>query len=191
MNVKRFKQKAFKLNRTLHRDIGFLCIGFTLLFAISGIALNHIEDWNPNYIINRVEIKIPDLKVKVEEKDFDQNFISSQKIKVSKRASVWSSPSEYKLFFKDNSTATFLLNEEKAIYETIRPRPILKSFNDLHLNNVKQWWVWVSDIYAVCLIYLALSALFMIKGKYGMKGRGGVLTLIGFIIPIALIFYFT
>src|SRR3954447_4776248 len=31
--------------RAIHRDIGYLAIGFTVIYAISGIAQNHIEDW--------------------------------------------------------------------------------------------------------------------------------------------------
>src|SRR5690606_32652216 len=31
--------------RAIHRDVGYLAIGFTVIYAISGIAQNHIEDW--------------------------------------------------------------------------------------------------------------------------------------------------
>ena len=31
--------------RSFHRDFGYLAIGFTVIYAISGIAQNHIEDW--------------------------------------------------------------------------------------------------------------------------------------------------
>src|SRR5690606_2336982 len=31
--------------RAVHRDIGYLAIGFTVIYAVSGIAQNHIEDW--------------------------------------------------------------------------------------------------------------------------------------------------
>ena len=40
-----------KWSRILHRDIGFFFIGTTLIYAISGIALNHMADWNPNYSV--------------------------------------------------------------------------------------------------------------------------------------------
>ncbi len=45
-------------NYVLHRDIGFLCIGLTLLYAISGVAVNHIAQWNPSYRVERVETNI-------------------------------------------------------------------------------------------------------------------------------------
>ncbi|MFT6900575.1 MAG: hypothetical protein ACJAXS_000745 [Colwellia sp.] len=62
----------FKLNRTLHRDIGYLCIGLAIVFAISGIALNHVGDWDPNYIVERTEkvflakSDLPDKQLNVE-----------------------------------------------------------------------------------------------------------------------------
>ena len=40
-----------KWSRILHRDIGYFFIGTTLIYAISGIALNHMSDWNPNYSV--------------------------------------------------------------------------------------------------------------------------------------------
>jgi hypothetical protein len=40
-----------KWNRAIHRDLGYLCFGLTLIYTISGIAMNHIQDWNPNYKI--------------------------------------------------------------------------------------------------------------------------------------------
>ncbi len=50
--------KLRKLNRVTHRDIGYLITGLTIIYAISGVALNHMHDgnWNPNYIIEKTEI---------------------------------------------------------------------------------------------------------------------------------------
>src|SRR5689334_23431884 len=35
--------------RAVHRDIGYLAVGFTVIYALSGIAMNHVDDWNYNY----------------------------------------------------------------------------------------------------------------------------------------------
>lgn len=35
--------------RGIHRDVGFLVVGFTLIYALSGLALNHVNDWNPSF----------------------------------------------------------------------------------------------------------------------------------------------
>src|SRR5436190_6471774 len=50
--------------RSFHRDFGYLAIGFTVIYAVSGIAQNHIEDWGDvsyrNYEQTKVIKAIPD-----------------------------------------------------------------------------------------------------------------------------------
>ena len=33
--------------RVIHRDMGYIFFGMSLIYGISGIALNHLDDWNP------------------------------------------------------------------------------------------------------------------------------------------------
>ncbi|RYE79999.1 MAG: hypothetical protein EOO74_02835, partial [Myxococcales bacterium] len=35
--------------RAIHRDAGYLAVGLTLVYALSGLAVNHISDWDPNF----------------------------------------------------------------------------------------------------------------------------------------------
>jgi hypothetical protein len=35
--------------RAIHRDVGYLAVGLTLIYAMSGLAINHIQDWDPNF----------------------------------------------------------------------------------------------------------------------------------------------
>ena len=44
--------------RAVHRDIGYLAVGFTLIYALSGIAMNHIDDWDPNFHSSEITKKI-------------------------------------------------------------------------------------------------------------------------------------
>ena len=37
------------LVRAFHRDAGNLAVGLTLVYAASGLAVNHIADWDPNF----------------------------------------------------------------------------------------------------------------------------------------------
>ena len=48
--------KARKLIIATHRDIGYFFAGLTVLYAISGVAVNHIDDWNPSYVV-RTEVR--------------------------------------------------------------------------------------------------------------------------------------
>lgn len=68
--------------------------------------------------------------------------------------------------------------------ERTAPRPVLKEFNDLHLNAPKGAWTWIADIYALSLILLAVTGLFVLKGRHGLTGRGKWLTAIGVLIPV-------
>jgi hypothetical protein len=69
----------------------------------------------------------------------------------------------------------------------IRNRPVFNELNYLHYNKPKKLWTWFSDLYAFSLILIAVSGLFLIKGRKGISGRGGILTLIGIVVPLALL----
>ena len=53
----------------------------------------------------------------------------------------------------------------------------------LHYNPGR-WWTTFSDVFAVCLILITLTGLVMVKGKKGLIGRGGILFIIGIVIPV-------
>ena len=82
--------------------------------------------------------------------------------------------------------ATLHVNPAAGIIvaEGQRPRPLLRDINWLHLNRGKAAWTLFSDAFAVMLIILALTGVFMIKGKKGFVGRGAVLVAIGLAVPI-------
>jgi len=150
-----------------------------------------MDDWNPNY---EVVVEKKPLGVLANFKDAPKvQSIIIKKLKITEKlkSSYWSSPNELKMFFEESVNVTIDFNEKVAIVEKVSPRVILKRFNDLHLNNPKKAWTYISDIFALCLMYLAISAIFMVKGKKGIKGRGGILTIIGFIIPLVSILIFT
>lgn len=178
----------FRLNRELHRDIGYFCIGLTLVFAISGIALNHINHWNPNYIVDRIEQPVVLQNTMTDEK-INQQLLSQFAISDSIRATYWESPQLYKVFFKEGGTLSVSFLHQKAVFEHVRPRVVFKEFNRLHLNEAKNGWIVFSDIYAVFLIFLSLSALFMVKGKYSpWRLRRGWLVIAGGLVPAIYIF---
>jgi len=44
--------------RALHRDVGYLALGFTVIYSLSGIAMNHIDDWDPNFHATEITRRI-------------------------------------------------------------------------------------------------------------------------------------
>ncbi|GAB1451624.1 hypothetical protein MASR2M47_16800 [Draconibacterium sp.] len=50
--------KLRKLLRILHRDFGYFIVGMTIVYALSGIYLNHRHDFNPDYKIFIIDFKV-------------------------------------------------------------------------------------------------------------------------------------
>jgi hypothetical protein len=61
---------------------------------------------------------------------------------------------------------------------------VLRDANFLHLNHPKGWWTWVADPYAVLLFLLALTGMFVLKGRQGLGGRGKWLVGLGLLAPL-------
>jgi hypothetical protein len=55
--------------------------------------------------------------------------------------------------------------------------------NRLHYNKVKGWTP-IADFYAGALILLAITGLFIVKGKKGIAGTGKWYLIIGILIPV-------
>ena len=49
-------------------------------------------------------------------------------------------------------------------------------------------WTVAADVYASALLLLALSGIFLVRGRKGLKGRGGLLMTSGFLLPIVYAF---
>ena len=178
--------------RILHRDIGYIATGLTVIYAISGIAVNHTNDWNPNYVIEKSTMKIdpipdsmltsdqliPDILAKVGEK--------------GKLKSFFLPDSNHINIFVNGNTITVDLKKGEISQEKITSRAVIRETNFLHLNSPKKIWTLVADLFAIALVFLAISGLFMIKGKNGIKGRGAWLTAVGILIPVIflLIYYY-
>lgn len=175
----------YKLNRTLHRDLGYFFIGMTLIYAISGIAINHIKDWNPNYIIRKEAFQ---LEGNLSKENIDRNKIDQIMNAIGEN----SYKSHY--FPKDNQLKIFIdggsilcdLQTGYCELETIKRRPLFYYLNKMHYNPGIVW-TYFSDFYCVALAFLAISGLFIIKGKNGWKWRGTILGIIGIIIPIIIL----
>jgi len=182
--------KFRKLIRILHRDIGYVAFGLTIIYSISGIAVNHVDDWNPNYSITKDTLIIPsEIDVKKPKKELIKNLSEIFQIKDSVKSFFKSSPFTIDVFF-NKKTLSANLKTRVAILERVENRPILRESNFLHLNNPKKIWTWVADIFALSLILLAATGLFMVKGKKGIKGRGKWLTLLGIIIPLFFLYLY-
>jgi hypothetical protein len=175
--------------RILHRDIGYLAVGMTLIFSISGLALNHIHDWNPNYTT-----AISTYHVEVAATTDTDSLVSHVRnvLAISDadfRSAFRRSPMQLELF-TENGTYSLDLSDGSVTHEHPKRRFLLFDFNYLHLNKGQDAWKWVADVFALALIFLALSGLVLVKGGKGWRWRGLAFTLLGLILPVLFILYY-
>ncbi|MBV1907676.1 MAG: PepSY-associated TM helix domain-containing protein [Kangiellaceae bacterium] len=185
---KKSSNRVRKQLRALHRDIGYFCIGMTIVFAISGLAVNHIDDWNPNYEVNRVSKTINISTEMKNSEQLDVELLRQLELDLKIRTRFWESPNRYKLFAEKDTTIDINFGKGVAVIESVKRRPILSAFNRLHLNEAHQAWIIFSDTFAGLLIFLAMSALFMIKGKNGVLSIKGLWVIAGIAVPMVFFF---
>jgi hypothetical protein len=170
-------------NFILHRDIGYLCIGLTLIYAISGIAVNHISnDFNPSYNIEKLTGTVTPLPAGLKpDMDYIQSVLREAGEEGDYKNAAFVSPKTLRIFV-DGNTLDVQLESGELVMEKVRRKPVLYEANYLHLNKAKGLWTWFADIYGVALCLLALTGLLMIRGR--QKRRGIILTAMGFLFPL-------
>ncbi|MDI1432099.1 MULTISPECIES: PepSY-associated TM helix domain-containing protein [Polyangium] len=171
------------LLRTVHRDAGNLAVGLTLVYAASGLAVNHIADWDPNFKSHQTT---HDLGGPLEGEDQAVAERVLQKLDVKgKPSDVYrAAPNQLEITL-DRRTLHVDTQTGKVLDEGDEPRFFLRLANWLHLNRGKKAWTFVADGYAVLLLLLAFSGMFMLPGRKGLIGRGGIFVLVGAAVPIA------
>ena len=195
------KRKSLSnISRSLHRDLGYFFIGITLIYAITGFVLSARGlgwfKYEYNFQTNIAKnIASENFKEKLinETKDGKLDYI-------------------YKLGTKDVvlrniKRLTFTKNENKTLYFDYKYMHVvynqssgstdikyksyptfLQIFISSHLATNNKAWYYLAMIYSVVLAFFALSAIVIVKGKYGFKKRGLSLMLAGIITILIFLF---
>ena len=95
---------------------------------------------------------------------------------------------QVKIYY-DNASLHLNFSTGQGIYEKVSRRPVLYQTNALHLNRLKGW-KWASDVFALILIILSLTGLFVLRGKHGMARRGKWLVAAGMLPPLLALLLF-
>jgi uncharacterized protein len=173
--------EARKWLRAIHRDVGYIAVGLTFIYALSGIAVNHITDWSdgdPSFKTYSTTHQLDGIKT-------SDDVLARLAIKQKPKEIYQSTPDEIEILF-DKPQRTLHVNTQTGVVvdEGQSPRFILRVANWLHLNRGKKAWTYVADAYAGGLLFLALSGMFMIAGKKGLLGRGAILVGLGIAVPV-------
>ncbi len=181
MNIRR-------INRAVHRDLGYFFFGMCIIYGLSGIALNHRHHWNPNFIIRQeaFNVEVPSdasggqtLALKILEQIDEANGYKTH----------LESGDNMRIFI-EGGTVNLNLRTGEGNLETIKKRPVFNQVNFLHYNSPRKLWTWFADLFAAGLIILAITGLFVLKGKNGFTRRGWYFVSTGILIPLLLLYYY-
>jgi uncharacterized protein len=178
-----------KINRVTHRDIGYLIAGLTIIYAISGISLNHKHDWNPNYIFDNRSFTS---NIKITRETFNKETAAEilSSIQVNPEFKTFYFPTGNKVtIFIEGGFVQVNVDSGEGVIERISKRPLFYQINFLHYNPGR-WWKYFSDIFCIALITVTITGLFIIQGKNGITKRGAILTIIGIILPLIFLFIY-
>lgn len=167
--------------RLLHRDLGYFFVGITLVYAISGIILNHKENRkDPAFKTITIEEQLdPMLTVSAFEATFKSTFKDYQLNKLI--------PNEYRYqLFVKGGIGYYDIENGRVSFEVYQKKPLVYFMNKLHYNQ-KNYWTVIADIFAGALIFFVLSGLFMVRGKNSLMRRGKWYVLAGIILLIVYI----
>ncbi len=191
----------------LHRDVGFVALGLTLVYGVSGIAVNHRRDWDYN---RSVEVDVvalgkatevldglasdrraalarnPTDVTAEEQRQLVMGLTARLGRKQEPRNAFWRGPDRLSLFFGpgDDDTVDYSPSTGMAERTIRRDRFLLRQLNALHLNEGGRLWTWIADVYAAGLLFLGISGVVMVRGRHGLRGRGGILLAAGIAVPL-------
>lgn len=168
--------------RAVHRDIGYLAVGLTFIYALSGLAINHLQDWDPNFHSFSRERSIAPIGAEVPDEEAFARVRAALDLPAPR--DTYRAGDELHLSY-DGREVVVYGDSGQVTDQGQKPRFFFRVANWLHYNRGKKAWTYIADAYAVLLLYLAVSGMFMIKGKLGLKWRGTLLVGLGAAVPIA------
>ncbi|NOU30456.1 MAG: hypothetical protein HOO96_21350 [Polyangiaceae bacterium] len=171
--------------RAIHRDFGYFVVGLTVIYAVSGLAVNHVADYtdgDANFVKFERTVELGPLAG--DDDAIARTVREKLAIEQAPKEVFRQGEDEVQISF-DRPTRTVTVNPKTGHVheEGQRPRFFVRLANWLHLNRGKKSWTYIADTYAVILLFLAISGLFMIPGRKGLIGRGLVIAIAGAAIP--------
>lgn len=172
--------------RNTHRDIAYFYVGLIIAFSISGIFLNHRRTFNPRrYTHETKNVWInPFTKADVSD-SFIANITEQLKIDDDLRR-FQASEEELTISFASNDVKINMSNGSGSV-TTYRTIPLLGQMTILH-QDTSNWWIYYSDFFGAAMLTIAITGMFIERGKNSFKSRGFKLALLGIIFPLIFLF---
>lgn len=168
-------------SRVLHRDFGYFLTAFVISYCLSGLALNHRDAWNPDFVIEKREIALDRVYAETDVGDELARELSARLGEAEHRVIDVPTPGQVKIYY-DNAFLHLYLDERRGAYEKVARRPVFYEVNVLHRNSLKAWR-WFADAFSVLLVLVNVTGLLILKGRYGLSTRGKWLIAAGLLPP--------
>lgn len=175
--------------RLVHRDLGYFCVALTLAYAVSGFAVNHIDDWNPNYRFASEHVELGPVPAGTPAEQAAHVMAKLELNPAKVRGHLMDNATTLRLFLPEGAEVTIDVTTGRGLHKLVEPRPVLFQVNALHLNNLKGAWTYVADAFAIALMLLALTGASMMKGPAGFWGRGKWFIAGGLTVPVGFLLY--
>jgi hypothetical protein len=168
--------------RAIHRDVGYFSIGLTFVYALSGLAVNHIADWEPNFRqvtrVHQMALPLP-----ADDAEIADTVRSALGVPEPLREVFRADEYSVEVVF-DRRTMHVDTRTGRVVEQGQEPRFFLRVANWLHLNRGKKAWTLIADGYAVFLLLLSITGLWMFPGRKGILGRAGLIAVAGALVPV-------
>ncbi|MCT4646892.1 MAG: hypothetical protein N4A74_18020 [Carboxylicivirga sp.] len=163
------KRSITKIMRALHRDIGFLMIGLTVVYCLSGIVLLYRD--TDMFTIDKQYIETIEKQISADELG---DALGLRRIHISSETAD-TIYFNYGTYCKTSGVADYTINTYPDFVWAINGFHKLKSRYNMH---------WIGLIYGVLLLFLAISSYWMYKPKSKKFKHGLVLSAIGLMIAV-------
>jgi hypothetical protein len=168
-------------SRILHRDFGYFLTAFVISYCLSGVALNHVDAWNPDFVVQKREIALVRAYIEAEVDDALVRELGRRVGEEDYRVVDVPTAGQVKIYY-DNASLHLYLDERRGVYERLARRPVFYEANVLHRNSFKPWR-WFSDAFSILLVLVNATGLLILKGKHGLTARGKWLIAAGLLPP--------
>ena len=188
--------------RQWHWISSAVCLVGMLLFAITGITLNHAAQITVKPRIDTIERQLPeDILSAITQPDADKAPLSQPlaqwleqelDIVVGTRSAEWSEEEIYLSLPRPGGDAWLTVDlVEGAVFFEKTDRGWISYFNDLHKGrNTGTVWFWFIDIFAVACVVFCISGLILLYRYAGGRPTTWPLVGLGLVIPTILALLF-
>jgi hypothetical protein len=149
-----------------HRRIGLLVTGLLFVFAISGVALNHQSQWDPYYTVSHKREVAEELDPSMDEDELDLYLRKRYSMDEKLTSSIWERPHIVIMAYTNGISFEIDLNDKSILKVITRKRPVIYNLIHLHLNALKGIWSYFADTFAVALIFLSISGIYLVVGRF-------------------------